>query len=300
MMLDNIDMYFKKIEQDNMIYSIDKLRLKTYITYTQFSEIEFRFDFVWKQFVVNRYSSSRVSQFRYQYNLEDENGNGFWFGFLHNTEKLIDNQYERYNLTVEFNPNKIKQSKILMYLLQMTGDWYLRSFDLAIDIPINILDLIVDSSGRREMKTISRGVDNKTYYFGKNDGRVKIYNKKLERGLNIVGDLTRVEISREFDDFPIRNIKLFKFGEYFPTLYLNQYVFSFSDIESKNRTVMALLYAVQSGFPLKDLSRKYKDKIKSMLEGGSRIRFDQRTATQIFNSTIFGYFMGRGSKVVFL
>ena len=30
-MYDNIDIYNKKIEHNNMIYSIDKIRLKTYL-----------------------------------------------------------------------------------------------------------------------------------------------------------------------------------------------------------------------------------------------------------------------------
>lgn len=40
-------MYNKFIEDNNMTYSVDMLRLKTYITYSIFTEIEFRFDTVW-------------------------------------------------------------------------------------------------------------------------------------------------------------------------------------------------------------------------------------------------------------
>lgn len=148
-------------------------------------------------------------------------------------------------------------------------------------------------------KLIHFGGDNITYRFGTGDGKVKIYNKKIESDLNIVGYLTRVEVSKDFDDFPITKIKLFKFnGDFFPILYLNQYVFSFSDITTKDKTTMALLYAVQSGFPLKDLTRRYREKIKELLEGGSKIKFNAKTATDVILQTIYFYFVRRGSKQV--
>ena len=43
----------------------------------------------------------------------------------------------------------------------------------------------------------SSGYDNKTYYMGRTNNRIKIYNKKLESGLNY--DLTRVEITSKID-----------------------------------------------------------------------------------------------------
>ena len=101
--------------------------------------------------------------------------------------------------------------------------------------------------------------------FGKGDGRVKIYNKKIESNLSIAGDLTRVEISRSIDDFPIVEIKNFNYGENFPYIYLSNYIYSLSDY--KDKTLLAVLYAVQSGYSIKDLTRDYKRKIKNLLEG---------------------------------
>ena len=101
----------------------------------------------------------------------------------------------------------------------------------------------------------------KLLHMEKNDGRFKIYNKKIESNLNITGDLTRIEISREVDDFPIGDLKLFSYGNMFPSLYLSNYLYSFNDY--KDTTLLAILYAVQNGFPLKDLSRRYKEKDKN-------------------------------------
>ena len=41
------------------------------------------------------------------------------------------------------------------------------------------------------------GYDNKTYYIGRSNNRIKIYNKKLESNLDY--DLTRVEITSKID-----------------------------------------------------------------------------------------------------
>ena len=282
-------MYINNFEHNNIVYSIDMIRLKTFLTYSVFTEIEFRFKTVWSNYIKKQYTTPQQKQFYYNYIIEIGEGQSFWFGFCHNTERRSFYEDSEYNFTIEFNPNKIKDNKILLYLLSLSGRWFIRSFDLAMDLKINILDIIADISGKKEMCVRSFGYDNKTITSGKGDGRVKIYNKKIESNLNIQGDLTRVEISREFDDFPINEIKNFDYGNIFPSLYLNNYIYSLSDYEDK--TLFALLYAVQNGFPIKELTRTYKNKIKNMFEGGHKILFDNITATQVLRKTIFYYFM---------
>lgn len=295
----NLDIYNKKVEFDNMIYSIDKIRLKTYITYAKFQELEFELKTAYKNRIGKFWLSDRIMCFHYNYTLEFD-GFSFYIGFLHNNESVNYNKDNlEYNFTIEFNPNKAKDNQLIHRLLDRFPNWYLRSLDLAIDIPINILDIIVDISGRLKMQKISYGDDNVTYNIGKGDGRLKIYNKKRESDLNIVGHLTRVEVTKEFDDFPISNIKRFNLEDsIFPCLYLNQYIFSFSDYDSKNRTLMAILYAVQSGYPVKNLTRDYKKKLKELLEGGSKIKFNKKSAIEVFNQTIFYYFVRRDSKQI--
>ena len=51
----------------------------------------------------------------------------------------------------------------------------------------------------------------------------------------------------------------------FPSIYLNNYLYSFSDYEDK--TLLAILYSVQNGFPIKYLTKTYKKKIKDLLQG---------------------------------
>lgn len=288
-------MYNKTVENNNIIYSVDKMRLKTTISFSTFSEVVFRFKTVYKDYIKNEYTTPRISKYFYNYDIEIEEGRSFWFGFLHNTEKRNENN-EYYSFSIEFNPNKLKDNKILMYILGLSGEWVLKSLDLAMDLKINILDLNVDFSGKRKSSIFLNGYDNKTIYLGKGDGKIKIYNKKIESNLDMLGDLTRVEVTSRFDDFPINNIKFFKYNSKFPTIYLNQYIYSLSDYE--DRTLLAVLYAVQSGFPLKDLSRVYKKKVKNLLQGGYKILFDEKSATQVINQTIFYYFI-KNNKVVF-
>lgn len=293
------DFYNCYFKDNNMVYSIDMIRLKTYITYSQFSEIEFMLKFSLKDKIKRFWLSDRIMQFHYNYVLEFDD-HSFWFGFMHNSESVNYNKDNlEYNFTIEFNPNKLKDNSFILHLLDKFGNWFIKSFDLAIDIPINIRDIVFDIGSRRKVETRSYGGDDISYRVGSGNGRYKIYNKKNESGLNIVGYLTRVEVSIDVDDFPVKDIKRYRFDEmYFPLLYLNQYIFSFDDYISKDKTTLALLYAVQSGYPMKELSRVYRTKIKKLLEGGSSIKFSRLVAEDIFKKTIYFYFIRRGCKQV--
>lgn len=284
------DLYNVCFNHNNIIYSLDMFRVKTYITYSKFSDIQFMIDTAYKDKVNRFWISDRKQNFHYNYSIEVGDGKSIYFGFMHNTETPRFNKEDTtYNFTIEFNPNKLKDNSLLMYLLNISGDWYIRSYDMAFDVPINILDLITDMSGRNFERVDNRGFDNKTIYLGKGDGRVKIYNKKLESDLNLVGDLTRIEISREMDDFEIRKVVGLKYDNVFPIVYTNNYIYSLSDYQDK--TTLALLYAVQHGFPLRDLTYTYRSKIKSMLEGGYRLKFDNKVVTDVLRQTIYYYFM---------
>lgn len=288
-------MYYGSVQDNNIIYSVDMIRLKTYISYSLFSEVEFRFNTCWEDYVEKKWTSGRAFSFFYNYNIKIEDGISFYFGFLHNSEKRSDSDSLKYNFTIEFNPNKVQDNKILLYLLDLSGEWYIKSLDMACDLKINILDIIYDKGLKRSVMTISNGFDDKTYRIGKGNGHVKIYNKKRESNLDIDYDLTRVEISMEYDDFDVKNMILYKFDKkVFPELYLQKYCYSFS--EYKDKTMLAIMYAVQNGFPINELSRAYKTKLKNMLECGHKIKFNHIAATQAVTRIVFGYFNRRDRK----
>ena len=298
------DMYAKKVEHNNMIYSVDKLRLKTFISYNDFCEIEYFLKVVHSDKIKRFWISDKKSNFRYNYNLEIEEGKSFSIHFMHNSESVsYHKDFKLYNFTIEFNPNKLKDNSLLLYILDSFSNWLLRSFDLAIDIPISILDLIIDKSGKRRFHTISNGGDDVTFYNGSKDtdGYMKIYNKKKESDLPIPGELTRVEVSRKYEDYDIKGIVTYDFGEqYLPNIYLNQYVISLSDIQNKkDKTLLAVLYAIQHGYPINDLSVVYRKKIKELLKGSSKIKFDKKSAGNALRQILFYYFVRPGSKQVF-
>lgn len=282
-------MYFISTECRNVTYSIDMLRLKSTMTFNEFSEIEFRFKSIWSNYVKNYYNSFNYTDFKYNYVIEIEEGKSFWFGFCHNTESNSVSDCARYNFTIEFNPNKLKENGIILYILNRVGDWVIKSYDIAMDIPINILDLCGFDKGRKhEIKTISSGFDNKTIYMGKSNNSVKIYNKKIESNLDIKNELTRCEV-RIQPDFEVRKIAHYMANDIIlPELFTNEYYYSFKDYEDK--TLLAILYAVQSGFEISMLSRAYKKKIKNLLEGGHKIKFETREIITVLKRTIMFYF----------
>jgi len=289
------DLYFVKFTKDNIIYSLDMLRLKTYISYNIYSELDFYIRAYYSYKIKKFWISDKIMQFKYNYVMEVGEGASFYFGFHHNNEGK-DEHKGQYNLTVEFNPNKLKMNSLLLHILDISSNWLIKSYDLAFDLQVNVLDLIWDMSGRNLERIDNRGYDNKTIMLGKGDGRFKIYNKKKESDLEILGDLTRVEITRELEDFPISKVKILNYDNLFPVVYTQNYIYSLSDYNDK--TLLALLYAVQNGFPLRDLTKTYKTKVKKLLEGGNKIKFSNKIVTDVLRQTIFKYFVRRESTQI--
>lgn len=299
------DIYNIILTKDNITYSIDMIRLKTYISFEIFNKIEFFIQMYFKDKVKKFWLSDRPMCFHYNYDIEIEEGKSFYFGFHHNSEKLKNSEHkginydDLYNFTIEFNPNKLKDNKLLMYLLNTSGNWFIKSYDMSFDLHISILDLLWDISGRSSEKIFNNGYDNKTVYIGSGNGRVKIYNKKKESNLNICGDLTRIEISKELEDYDISNLSILHYDGDFPLVYTNNYIYSLSDYQEKNSTLLAILFAVQNGYPIRNLSRRYRENIHNLLEGGYKIIFDKNTATQVLRKTILYYFLNN-DKVHFI
>lgn len=193
----------------------------------------------------------------------DENfqADKLWLGIM--PEKVHDFSHtldECFLLTIEFNPNKMTNKDIFIYNYFINKyQFKIKRFDLAIDIPHNINNLVFFDLRKKCYSVFYKNFDDKTYYIGKGDGHTKIYNKKIESELNF--ELTRFETTKEcdipidFTDFYIDfNFPILAFQPYYSLLS--------SDDAEDNDTYKAVLYAVNNGYPFLNLSRRYKELIK--------------------------------------
>lgn len=137
---------FNCVSENNINYSVDMIRLKTMLTYEEFSKIDFRLKTVYRDILEEEYQSSGISNFKYNYHIVINENSKYWFGFIHNSEltnanSSMQNENRKYNFTVEFNPNKVPLSGLLKYILNISCDWVIKSLDMAMDLKVNILDL---------------------------------------------------------------------------------------------------------------------------------------------------------------
>lgn len=275
---------------DNITYSIDMIRLKCELTFNKYDNFVTFVKTCYLDCIDKNYVSFGIGDFKYNYTIKTNEGNSFWFGFIANSElinnkKSLSNDKNKYNFTVEFNPNKVDiNDKILSKLLKLSSNWTIKSVDIAIDLKINILDLCgFDKARKKDIRTFCGSEpDDKTVYMGRTDNRIKIYNKKRESKLDY--DLTRIEISSKLD-ITFKELEYFQYDLKLPDLYLNNYMYSFSDY--KDKTLLAQLYAIQAGYPLNYLNRSYKEKIKNLLEvNGCKVNISNKDIDYVLHKTI--------------
>ena len=111
------------------------------------------------------------------------------------TTSKINGYYVADEVVIEFNPSKVQYKlwlNLYCRLADLSESIELVRFDGAFDFSCKRQAMLLRPDQRRYMRYGS-SEESKTEYLGKNNGRVKIYNKTIESFLNY--DLTRVEIS---------------------------------------------------------------------------------------------------------
>jgi hypothetical protein len=170
-------------------YSVDKIKLKsenitryTFEGFLKIAVIDPRMEF--KQ-------NFGFSEYRYQINIEDYNGDGekcsFACFYRHNMKNISGSNY-RADFVLEFNPNKCEGSEILTtifkrFFIHAINKVEVMRLDVAVDLyGVNIGDLGYDRNGKSIVKDMkwSSIPDDRTLYFGKGNGAVKVYNKARE------------------------------------------------------------------------------------------------------------------------
>lgn len=275
-------MYFQPVFEFGNVYSIDSIRLSLsfisphsvneflnelsdmigYTYYESFKDFSYRHLFVFgtkgHSFSLgvgfNGSSSDDSLKGMLDFNPNKILGDVYYGeGFV----KSLHNPFSLEDMTFSSFCDRVKQLfldvwKILQkYLLHA----YLKRYDFAMDIPLLRADvqLLKDS---RKYSQFYKSVQDFTEYLGNVDsvGRVKVYNKQLESGLNY--PLTRVEITLDSLDYDEMACK-------FPQIYTRDMI----DLESDKILVQLLRKTPSSDldFYFRQMTRPTKNKYKAIL-----------------------------------
>lgn len=227
---------------------------------------------------VTYWESTNLQKFRHNWSFACFGDTSIYVAYKHNRERPSD----RYNYTVEFNPNKIGfENDFLIRLFSILPrgsirSTFISSFDVAIDIPVDISQVYVDSMHKRDFRLFSKGGSDITYYIGDRRSEVscKVYNKSLEAGLPY--PLTRFEITirGKFDinKFSIDDVPAV---DRFPRLLLLGDTDVFTDTEEQ----IFILGLLHNRSLLNRLSRYKKKKWEEKL---SRVAVVQPSSEEIF------------------
>lgn len=179
--------YFYSVKDNELTYSVDMLRITTYINYFDFKDLLLFFnchhDMYWTG------SPSKIGSYLHNYMF-----NNIYIGLCTYT---VDISKPNLILTFEFNPNKTDFSCIKDFINKFKNNWIIKKIDLAIDLPGNINEFQFQNSTKRSNMVFYNDLHNRTIYHGKGNGHIKIYNKMIESNLEY--ELTRFEITKEID-----------------------------------------------------------------------------------------------------
>lgn len=230
-----------------------------------------------------------VKAHRHNYNFKIDKENSFYIALQHNMgKKVLKGTKGAVDLMVKYNPNKVRSVELARLLATFfVGNPFtvVKSFDLAIDMPINILNVFPQPEGKMSKRIIDNGGDNKTYYFKErgSNGSTKIYNKTREAKLDY--DLTRYEITLT----PKVSLNDMSFYNLDPNLLMPLYITGDMQLDvSVSGTDKVLLLACLEHYEyLDELPRKKKVKIKEII---SNLLCQVDLDINPLNKTIHTYF----------
>jgi len=277
------------LKSKNNFYSVDMVRLRVRV---HSDDILKFFNPFGSNSDVEYYETCQIKKYRHNWTFKNNDLilkqiNSFWMGYQHNMEQ----KSQKYWLVIEYNPNKVDMlhgylNTILKRFYQSYKEVQVVSVDLACDMPININNLFCGKGTKHIKKLFDYGGDNKTIYIGEGPGRIKIYNKARELGLKDENK-TRYEISIVFDNSGCipQTVALYEAFEVcsiesllVPIYVLESYQFDMVI----NGTDRGLVYAVLNGFPIEELPRDKKTKIKKILSESASNSLDSNGFVNAF------------------
>lgn len=245
---------------------------------------------------VEYWDSFKLQGYRFNYRINISLSNpfnnsienvSFYLAYKHNTEKQSDSEYKKYNLVLEYNPNKCYYRDgllfdILIHFFGSVSDVIIKSFDIAFDYDVHINNFIYDRcSKRKELDYRSNG--GRTIYIGSrgSNGSTKIYDKAVEQGIKNK-DWTRIEVTFKTDLYIsqcLGGIDLINIDcNNIPFIYvLNTDIVNKFDIVDK----CCLLALLNKDVSLSEFSRKLKDKYKKILSTYCDNKIDSTSCDEI-------------------
>ena len=258
-------------------YSVDMVRLLVKLRPGEFQTI---FDYQARMPDISYYMSNRAKDYHYNIVVKKEKYS-YWMGYKHNSS--CDNC----DFVLEYNPNKVRNDILIDYVLNNYFNkvtcYDIRysprvcSVDIAVDIPVNILNCLLfkQTKGRYLFYSGSTGrADDFTIYIGKGPGRVKLYNKALESGLNY--DLTRYEVSLKLNK-PLQSIRTVKVDvETKPVLkIINMQI-------GKDAETRAILNGfLQEPYLINQLSQYKRKKYREMIDNCVDFKLDNKEIERV-------------------
>lgn len=213
---------------------------------------------------VTHWNSFKIGSFKEQFSIRFQDSNSFWLGVVLNGRKP---EYGR--VRADFNSNKVGEHEvfqlILGYLIANSRPMHrkIRRFDLAIDIPVLRQNAFLVKDSRAYIER--RHGHEWTQYLGAKSstvGRVKLYNKAVEAGLNY--PLTRLEMTLD-PAIPYEKVN-------FPTAYyLDDYQLCFSGQKATDTERFIINALLEGCGTLDQLGRGTREKIKKLLNDYVRV-----------------------------
>lgn len=190
-------MNYWKVSQDEdcNIYSVDMLRIVLELRKEEVDRV-LRYFYHPMRFDVKEYPVSfKDFTYRNMFTVEYEKGATMTVGLVWNGTNAQDDMVKGF---IEVNPNKcfIKPQCLydVYYTLDKCVGYKISRWDLAIDIPIDRMSVVLGKDQRKYELTCKSKEDRTEYLGCRNEiGRVKVYNKTLESNLDYT--LTRCELT---------------------------------------------------------------------------------------------------------
>jgi hypothetical protein len=211
---------------------------------------------------ITSWQTNKLEKFKFNYSVSCQDGKGtdinsYYIGISPN---WVFKKTEVIDIRMDFNPAKVRYNKNFVnffnYIKLNSKSYQVKRFDLAIDVPVR-RDKCYLLKDKREYSEYRKSNEDLTQYLGRRShhGRIKLYNKAMEQGLDI--PLTRLELTI---DYSLRGA----LKEIFPTVYvLNDYQI---DVDISGTDKVLLIACMGDMSLLKVLSRDKRKKIETLLK----------------------------------